>query len=149
MSSRVHGATRRTLRFGPFYADLWTRELRKNGIKLKVHGMPFEVLAALLERPGDLVTREELQERLWPGGTFVDFENSLNSAVARLRDALSDSAENPRFIETLPKRGYRFMAAVEEEAPESSTVAPEPGDTASPQVEKNNQKSGRLRPWPR
>lgn len=131
MSSNVHGATRRTLRFGPFLADLWTRELHKSGIKLKVHGMPFEVLASLLERPGDLVTREELQERLWPGGTFVDFENSLNSAVARLREALNDSAEHPQYIETLPKRGYRFMAAVEETAKDSHPPAPEVAVAAS------------------
>jgi TolB-like protein/DNA-binding winged helix-turn-helix (wHTH) protein/Flp pilus assembly protein TadD len=141
MSSNVHGATRRTLRFGPFLADLWTRELHKGGIKLKVHGMPFEVLAALLQRPGDLVTREELQERLWPGGTFVDFENNLNSAVARLREALNDSAENPKYIETLPKRGYRFMAAVEEATRETAPAAPEASAAAASAVAKIPQKA--------
>jgi len=141
MSSTDRGATRKTLRFGPYLADLWTRELHKNGMKLKVHGMPFEILATLLERPGDLVTREELQERLWPGGTFVDFENSVNSAVARLREALDDSADHPKYIETLPKRGYRFMAAVEEVTAEIASRAPEVPVTASTPATKNPQKA--------
>lgn len=111
-----HDPARRLLRFGPFEADLRTRELRKHGTRLKVPGMCFEVLAALLERPGDLVTREELRARLWSQDTFVDYENSLNSSVARLRDALSDSAEHPKYIETLPRRGYRFIAVVSEES---------------------------------
>jgi DNA-binding winged helix-turn-helix (wHTH) protein/TolB-like protein/Tfp pilus assembly protein PilF len=108
-------------RFGPFEANLRTRELRKNGYKLKVHGTPVEVLAALLERPGDLVTREELFKRLWPDGTFVDFDNNLNSAVKRLREALGDSADHPRYIETLPKLGYRFVAEVGERTAAAAT----------------------------
>jgi DNA-binding winged helix-turn-helix (wHTH) protein/tetratricopeptide (TPR) repeat protein len=87
--------------------------LRKHGLRLRVHDQPFEVLRLLLERPGETVTREEIQQKLWPAGTFVDFENGLNSAVRRLRDALGDSAEEPRFIETVPRHGYRFIVRVE------------------------------------
>ncbi len=101
------------MRFGAFEADLSVAELRKHGIRLKLHDQPFEVLAVLLARPGELVTREELQQKLWPSGTFVDFENGLNSAVNRLRDALGDSAEEPKFIETVPRRGYRFIVPIE------------------------------------
>ena len=100
-------------RFGAFEVDVRSGELRKGGLKLKLQGMPFQILEALLERPGDVVTREELRLRIWPEGTFVDFDNSLNSAVNRLREALDDSADNPRFVETLPRRGYRFIAPVE------------------------------------
>lgn len=88
------------------------RELRKQGRKLKLQSQPFQILAILIEQPGEIVTREELCRRLWPDDTFVDFEHSLNAAVRRLREALSDSAENPVFIETLQRRGYRFIAPV-------------------------------------
>jgi DNA-binding winged helix-turn-helix (wHTH) protein/tetratricopeptide (TPR) repeat protein len=101
------------VRFAAFEADLTTGELRKHGIRLKLYDQPFEVLAMLIARPGELITREEIQQRLWPSGTFVDFENGLNSAINRLRDALSDSADEPKFIETVPRRGYRFIAPVE------------------------------------
>ena len=101
----------RTVRFGLFEVDLRAGELRKNGIKIKLQEQPFRVLVALLQRPGDVFTREELHRELWPTDTFVDFEHGLNAAVKRLRDALDDSAENPRFIETLPRHGYRFIAA--------------------------------------
>src|SRR6266568_4502003 len=87
-------------------------ELRKHGVKLKLVGQPFEVLAMLLECPGQLVTREELRARLWPTDTFVDFDHGLNAAVNKLRDALNDSAEKPNYVETLPRRGYRFISAV-------------------------------------
>lgn len=100
-------------RFGDFEADLRALELRKNGIRLKLQHQPFQVLALLLEHPGDVVTREELRQKLWPGDTFVDFDTSLNSAVKKLRDALSDSADEPRYIETVPRLGYRFIAPVE------------------------------------
>lgn len=100
-------------RFGPFEVDLHTRELWKFGTRLKLVGQPFEILAVLLAKPGQLVTREELRERLWSSHTFVDFNHGLNAAVNKLREALSDSAEEPRYIETLPRRGYRFIAAVE------------------------------------
>src|SRR6478672_9348383 len=102
----------RLLRFGNFEVDLRTGELRKDGVKLKFSGQPFQVLAILLERPGDVVTREELQKRLWPD-TFVDVERNLNTAINKIREILGDSAENPRFIETLSRRGYRFIAPVE------------------------------------
>ena len=100
------------VRFGAFELDLRTSELRKAGVRISLPDQPFQVLKALLERPGDLVTREELRQRLWPAETFVDFEHGLNAAVRRLRDALGDSAEASRFVETLPRRGYRFIAPV-------------------------------------
>src|SRR6185295_1319689 len=101
------------VRFGLFEADLRSGELRKNGAKIKLPGQPFEVLAMMLERPGEVVTREELQKRLWPDGTFVDFDHSLNNAINKIREVLGDSAESPRFVETLARRGYRFIAPVE------------------------------------
>src|SRR6187431_2422215 len=100
-------------KFGTFEVDLRARELRKGGIRIRLQDQPFEILAMMLERPGDVVTREELSRRLWPAGTFVDFEHSLNAAVKRLRAALGDEADNPRFVETLHRRGYRFIAPVE------------------------------------
>src|SRR5918999_5166036 len=103
-------------RFGTFEVDLRARELRKGGIRIRLQDQPFEILAVMLERPGEVVTRDELRERLWPAGTFVDFEHSLNAAVKRLRAALGDDADNPRFVETLHKRGYRFIAAVQTES---------------------------------
>jgi TolB-like protein/DNA-binding winged helix-turn-helix (wHTH) protein/Tfp pilus assembly protein PilF len=103
----------KAVRFGPFEADLRAGELRKHGVKLKLVGQPFEVLAMLLESPGQLVTREELRTRLWPTDTFVDFDHGLNAAVNKLRDALSESAEKPTYVETLPRRGYRFISAVD------------------------------------
>src|SRR6185436_10723696 len=103
----------RLVRFGVFEADLRSGELRKNGVKIRLPGQPFEVLAMMLERPGEVVTREELQKRLWPDGTFVDFDHSLNNAINKIREALGDSAESPRFVETLSRRGYRFIATVE------------------------------------
>jgi Tol biopolymer transport system component len=102
-----------SVRFGGFELDLQTGELRSNGQKTYLQEKPFQILALLLERPGQLVTRDELTKRLWPTGTFVDFDQSLNKAVNRLREALGDSAEQPRFIETLPRRGYRLLTTVE------------------------------------
>src|SRR5271163_2297013 len=102
----------RRVRFDAFEVDMRSGEVRKHGIRLKLHGQPFQVLSLLLEHPGDLVTREELRQKLWPGDTFVDFDTGLNSAVKKLRDALCDSAEEPRYIETLPRRGYRFIGQV-------------------------------------
>ncbi len=100
-------------KFGTFEVDLRARELRKGGIRIRLQDQPFEILAMLLDRPGEVVTRHELRQRLWPAGTFVDFEHSLNAAVKRLRAALGDDADNPRFVETLHRRGYRFIAPVE------------------------------------
>src|SRR6266550_2628320 len=99
-------------KFGTFEVDVRARELRKGGIRIRLQDQPFEILATMLDRPGEVVTREELRQRLWPAGTFVDFEHSLNAAVKRLRAVLGDEADNPRFIETLHRRGYRFIAAV-------------------------------------
>lgn len=103
-----------SLRFGTYEFDLRSGELRKHGIRIKLQEQPFQILAILLEHRGEMVTRDELQRRLWPSDTFVDFDHSLNTAVMRLREALNDSSENPRFIETVPRRGYRFVAPVEE-----------------------------------
>jgi len=103
----------RVFRFGLYEADAATGELRKNGRKLKLQEQPFRVLMLLLERPGAVITREEVRLALWPADTFVDFDHGLNTAVNKLRDALDDAAANPRFIETLARRGYRFIAPVE------------------------------------
>ena len=99
------------LRFGVFELDSRAGELRKKGVKIKLQDQPLQVLVMLLEHPGEIVTREELQRKLWPADTFVDFEHGLNKAMNRLRAALGDSSENPRFIETLPRKGYRFIAS--------------------------------------
>src|SRR2546430_15198515 len=98
------------IRFGVFDFDLHAGELRKDGMRIRLEGQPLAILKMLLERPGGLVTREELQKKLWPADTFVDFEHSLNAAVKRLRAALNDSADQPRYVETLARRGYRFIA---------------------------------------
>jgi DNA-binding winged helix-turn-helix (wHTH) protein len=102
-----------TIRFGSYEVEPRSGELRKEGTKVRLREQCFEVLALLLERPGEVVTREELRNRLWPEDVYVDFDNGLNTAVARIREALGDSAERPRFIETLPRRGYRFIAPVD------------------------------------
>src|SRR3954447_17482964 len=102
----------RFVRFGAFEVDVQPGELRKDGVKVKFSGQPFKVLAILLELPGEVVTREELQNRLWPD-TFVDVERNLNTAINKIREILGDSAETPRFVETLPRRGYRFIAELE------------------------------------
>jgi len=104
--------TTRVVRFGVFEVDLQTAELRKQGVRIRLPGQSFQVLEALLLRPGELVTREELRQKLWPADTFGDFEHGLNAAVNRVREALGDSSDNPRFVETLPRRGYRFIAPV-------------------------------------
>src|SRR5499425_2049181 len=103
----------RRARFGAFEVHLRSGQLYKHGIRLKLQGQPFQVLALLLEHPGELVTREELRQKLWPADCFVDFDTGLNNAIKKLRDALGDSADEPRYIETLPRRGYRLVARVE------------------------------------
>jgi len=115
MDKFLHPA--KTIRCGAFEFDLKAFELRKNGLRLKLSEQPFQILAILLEKPGEIITRDELRERLWPGDTFVDFDHGLNNAVMRLREVLGDSSDHPRFIETLPRRGYRFIAAIEEIRP--------------------------------
>jgi DNA-binding winged helix-turn-helix (wHTH) protein len=113
----------RIVRFGVFELDLAAGELRKNGAKLRLQEQPFQVLALLLERAGDLVTRDDLRQKLWPSDTFVDFDHSLNTAVNKLRETLGDSASSPRYIETLARRGYRFIAPVQNSV---GTAAPGP-----------------------
>jgi TolB-like protein/DNA-binding winged helix-turn-helix (wHTH) protein/tetratricopeptide (TPR) repeat protein len=122
----MSGGSRRTLvRFGAFELDPISGELKKHGSRLKLPDKPFRILAALVERPQELITRKELQERLWPGDTFVEFEHGLNNAISRLRETLGDAADNPRFIETVPKRGYRFIAPVEQPVEKPAVVIAE------------------------
>ena len=117
-----------TVRFAAFELDLKAGELRRSGIRLPVQGRPLQVLAVLLRTPGQLVSVEQLRTELWPADTFVDFEHGVRNAVARLRAVLGDTADKPRFIETLPRRGYRFIGAVAETAP----PAVPPTETAPP-----------------
>lgn len=100
------------LSFGSFELDLRAQELRRKGMRVRLPRQAYQVLATLLSRPGDLVTREELKRQLWPADSYGDYEHGLNAALNRVREALGDSAENPTFIETLPRRGYRFMVPV-------------------------------------
>src|SRR5229473_4052693 len=131
----------RIARFGIFEVDLNAMGLRKHGLRLKLPEQPFQILVMLLERPGEIVTRDELRNRLWQTDTFVDFDHGLNNAVMRLREVLGDSSENPRFVETIPRRGYRFIAPVKGSfAPGPSTTRPEletghvPVQAATPQL---------------
>src|SRR5258708_23797711 len=133
-------AARQTYRFGASECDYTAGEPGKDGVKVRLQEQPFQILTLLLKRPGEVVTREEVRQALWPGDTFVDFDVGLNSAVKRLRDALSDSADSPRFVETLPRRGYRFIAPLEA-PPVSLPAAPQaPPRPALPP-------RSRLRPW--
>jgi DNA-binding winged helix-turn-helix (wHTH) protein len=127
----------RRFHFGAFEADATTGELRRQGMRIKLNAQPFQVLCMLLERPGDLLTREEISRELWPDGTFVDYEHGVNSAVNRIREALGDTAGNPRFIETLARRGYRFVAPVQqiaasENPSHSSPLSSTPSQNAEP-----------------
>jgi DNA-binding winged helix-turn-helix (wHTH) protein len=103
----------RRVRFGQFEMDEHAGELRKEGIKVRLQEQPLQILQILLEHPGEVVTREELRKRVWPTDTFVDFDHGINNAVKRLREALGDTAETPRYIETLPRRGYRFVERIQ------------------------------------
>ncbi len=114
------------VRFDVFAVDLRAGELYKAGRKIKLQIQPFHALALLLERPGEVVTREEFEKRLWPGDTFVDFDHSLNTAVKKLRQALGDDKNKPRFVETLPKRGYRFIGELEHAPPPLPAKPPAP-----------------------
>jgi len=116
--------SRNPIRFGLYEVDVASGELRKSGVKVRLQEQPFQVLVALLERPGEVVTREDLRQRLWPADTFVDFDHSLNTAINKLRDALGDTANNARFIETLARRGYRFIAPVQSEIGEAAASSP-------------------------
>src|ERR1051326_3016747 len=119
------------VRFGPFEANLQSHELRNGLTKVRLNGQSFKILSALLEKPGQAVSREELQQKIWPQGTFVDFDHSLNAAVNRLRDRLGDSAEKPRYIETLPGFGYRFVGDIQKVGvlPESGQASGAPAST--------------------
>lgn len=134
-------STAKIFRFGVFEVDLKAGELRKHGLRLKLSEQPLQVLAFLLENPGEIVTREELRSRLWQGDTFVDFDHGLNNAVMRLREVLGDSSENPRFVETVPRRGYRFIAPVEEAffpaqpvVVSDKPMVPAPAETPAPEL---------------
>ncbi len=118
----------RRYRFGVFEADGALGELRRQGVRVRLNAQPFQVLCMMLERPGELLTREEISRELWPDGTFVDYEHGVNSAVNRIREALGDTASNPRFVETLARRGYRFVAPVEKVGASVAAVA----EVASP-----------------
>jgi DNA-binding winged helix-turn-helix (wHTH) protein len=131
----------RIARFGVFELDLNGGELRKSGVKLRLQGQPVQVLTLLLERAGDIVTREELRQKLWASDTFVDFDHSLNTAINKVREALGDSASSPRYVETLARRGYRFIAPVQNPTPnpaatnvplDSAAAAPNQADTPQP-----------------
>jgi Tol biopolymer transport system component/DNA-binding winged helix-turn-helix (wHTH) protein len=128
-SSGLNGSP--LIRFGPFEADVHTQELRNHGVRLRIPGQSFQVLRMLLARPGNLVTRDELQKALWPSDTFVDFDHGLSAAVNRLRDALGDTADKPRYIETLPRRGYRFIGVIETPKPSTEPEAAKPEPTAA------------------
>ena len=121
---------RRIARFGTFELDLAAGELRKNGSKLKLQEQPFQVLATLIERAGEVVTREELQQKLWPSDTFVDFDHSLNTAINKVREALGDSASTPRYVETLARRGYRFIAPLQPAMPAHPATEINSGEAA-------------------
>src|SRR5215469_4815774 len=112
MTTSSKSGDARRLRFGPFTVDLRAGELYRGKKKIKVQQLPLQVLAALLEAPGEVVAREELKSRLWPADTFVDFEHGLNTAIKKLRQALGDNSAKPKYIETLPKKGYRFTGSL-------------------------------------
>src|SRR5215475_10840716 len=133
-------STSRRLSFGPFEADLHSDELRKDGVRLRLQAQPFQLLVMLLERPGQLVTREEICQKLWSADTFVDFDRSLGTAINKIREVLEDSATEPRFVETLPRRGYRFIAPVVPVV-ESPKEVSSPPPLGSPNKEKADHRS--------
>src|SRR6266478_3183531 len=151
MSSQPTAGPPRQLVFGPFAFDEASGELNKHGARVRLEGQPLQILAALIRQPGQVVTRDEFQQHLWKGGTFVDFEHGLNAAMNRLRQVLGDSADQPRYIETLSGRGYRFVAAVQNTTQKpvlvmaSTPVAPEaePAAPAQPAVVHTRRKA-----WP-
>ncbi len=134
------------VRFGVFELDLSAGELRKNGAKLRLQGQPFQVLALLLDRPGEVVTRDELRQQLWPADTFVDFDHSLNTAINKVREALGDSASSPRYVETLARRGYRFIAPLHQGAQPAPHTATPPSAQASASANAATEPAAALHP---
>src|SRR4029079_10390826 len=132
----------RRVSFGVFELDLRAGELRKHGLRVRLQEQPFPVLTMLLEHHGEVVTREELQKKLWPADTFVDFDHGLNKAINKIREALSDSAESPRFVETVARRGYRFIADVT--VVESLLPEPGPSPAADPGAADTRESSDRV-----
>src|SRR5258707_4216821 len=141
-TSKQPALSPKLVRFGIYQVDVRTSELWKQGRKIKLQEQPCRILAILLERRGEVVTREDLRKRLWSDDTFVDFDHSLNTAIMRLREALSDSSENPRFIETLPRHGYRFIAPIEELDSSDSEKAVEAHSSATPESSLRAPESG-------
>lgn len=135
------------LRFGVFEVNLEAGELRKNGLRVPLQEQPFRMLELLLSKPGRIVTREEVRQRLWPADTFVEFDRALNTAVNKIREVLGDSANNPRFIETVPRRGYRFLASVEASAPAIGESSPDPGGPERPSVVPAWSRNQRILAW--
>src|SRR6185312_7845750 len=135
---------KRRVHFGTFTVDLGSGDLWDRGMRIRLQKLPFQLLEAFLERPNELITREELQRRVWPSDTFVDFEQGLNKAINKLREALADSAEVPKFIETVPKRGYRFIASVTVELETAPEPASTPGQATSNSTADADRRSGRL-----
>ena len=144
---RLHRTILPVLNFGDFSVNPRARSIHKHGVRLKLHGQPFEILLLLLERPGEVVTREELQAKLWPANTFVDFEHGLNTAIKKLRQTLGDSAAEPRFIETVPRIGYRFIAPVDVTAPLSNSAVSVPQIIAKNSGGTNIAAHGARRAW--
>ena len=144
MPTKTHPAA--ILRFAAFELDLLAGELRKKGMRVRLQGQPIQVLTLLLQHVGEVVSREDLRSAIWPGDTFVDFDNGLNTAVNKLRESLGDSAENPRFIETVPRRGYRFTAPVARALPEPA--APQATPSAEPQIHSQAVPFGTPRTFP-
>ncbi len=126
-------STPRRFCFGPYQADLHSGELLKHGVRVRLQSQPFLLLTMLLERPGQLVTRDEICQKLWSADTFVDFDHSLGTAINKVREVLNDSATEPRFVETLPRRGYRFIAQVTITSTDSDPVPPTPTEPVTPQ----------------
>ena len=129
-NSALH--TRSRIRFGPYELDLRTAELRKNTLRIRLQEQPFLILVALLERPGELVLREEIRNKLWPDDTVVEFDHGINAAVKRLRDVLCESVEKPRYIETLSRKGYRFIGKVEFDSSEQTKSSVDQDEPVGP-----------------
>jgi DNA-binding winged helix-turn-helix (wHTH) protein len=150
MSASTHRLDRsdsRRCRFGSFEVDLKTGELRKRGLKLRLSGQPFEILRLLLESPGEVVTREELRDQLWTDRTFVDFDHGLNAAINKLRETLGDSVGRPRYIETLPRRGYRFIGRLDARLDDGPLAIPPISDPGSSAHQTSFEQRPRVRLW--